>query len=230
MPRRILFFLAIVVGAAQSSFAQTPQSIPASIDGPRQSGNNVRIILEMRWLAGADNIEERIGIGSGAAQCKLPGLGSFAVTDKQQAESLLTLFTGDKRSNVSPTQRITVLDGQKREFSPPDSVQDGDAILATVSDDRQTIEIQLTWPKRQNGMASLPATTATVPVGSHLLIHSEDGYSEPEVHTLNRPQHFLDRLFPRKCIGIGREKQQVFLLVTPRIAGTGEQQQRPAAK
>jgi hypothetical protein len=230
MPRRILFFLAIVVGAAQSSFAQTPQPIPTSIDGPRQSANNVRIVLEMRWLAGSDNIKERIGLGSGASQCKLPGLGALAVTDKQQAENLLMLFAGDKRSNVSPTQRITVLDGQNQELSPPNSVQGGDAILATVSDDRQTIEIQLTWPKHQNGTASLPVTTATVPVGAHLLIHTEDGYSEPEVHTINRPQHFLDRLFPRKCIGIGREKQQVFLLVTPRIAGSGEPQQQPAAK
>lgn len=224
MAYRVLLALVVAVGLAHSASAQAPQSPPPNTQ--RRPSENVRIVLEMRWLALTDNFQERLGLEPD--KLALPAAGSTTVVNKSQTQFLLTAAEGDRRSNPGPTQRVTVLSGQKRQLSPPGTIQGDDAVLATVSDDRQTIEVQLTWPKRTDGTDSLPVTTAAVPVGACLLIHAEDNISEPEVVAVKRPLPFLDRF--RKNVAIGREKHQVFLLITPQVALDGEKEDRPAAK
>jgi hypothetical protein len=226
MAYRVLLALVFAVGLARSATAQAPQSPPPSPNTQHRPSENVRIALEMRWLAANDRLQERLGLDEN--KLNLPAMGSSAVLDENQTKFFLLAAEGDKRSNPGPTQRITLLSGQKRQLSPPGTIQGDDAILATVSDDRQTIEVQLTWPKRTDGTESLPVTIAVVPVGSHLLLHTEDCLSAPEVVTVKRPLPFLDRF--RKNVAIGREKHKVFLLITPRVALDGEKEDRPAAK
>ena len=229
MTRRILLLFVFLLAVAQLASAQSPQAALSSTDSRHEPAKDVRIVLEMRWLAlNQDAYEGAIRLG--AEEWKLPGMGALAVPDKQHAEALLTLVSGDRRSNLGPTQRLIVLDGQKRELSPPGAIQGGDAVLATVSDDRQTIQIQLTWPKQKDGTESLPVTTAAVPLGSYLLVHSTEFVISGPMTPVSSWQKFQDRLLHQQRATSWREKQQLFLLVSPRIARPGEKEEQRAAK
>jgi hypothetical protein len=226
MSYRIPLLFVFVVAAAQSASAQAPKSPPAATDTRLKSTQDVHIVLEVRWLAVNDSLEERVE----PKLEELPGLGEHVLRDQQQTHWLVAVAEGDKRSNSGPLQRVTLLSGQKRELSPPRAGQDEGAILATVSDDRQTIQIHLTWPKRKDGAESLPATTAEVPIGSHLLIHTEEFIASGKMAPVSRWQRFQDWLFNQKRATAWREKQQVFLLVSPRIALLGEKAAQMAAE
>ena len=231
MTCRILLFLVLFAGVASPVSAQTPQSPRLSIDVQRKSSKDVRIVLEMRWMAVNDNFEERIGIGQGMA--KLPGMGAYVIRDQQQTEWLISAAEGDKRSNAGRTQTITMLNGEKREFSPFGPIgatQGSDAVQATVSNDRRVIEIQLTWAKQKDGKESPPATAVAVPLGSHLLIHTQAFLASGKMAPVSRWQQFQDRIFNQTRATSWMEHQQVFLLVSPRIALPGEKQTQTVAE
>ena len=103
-------------------------------------------------------------------------------------------------------------------------------LLAAVSEDRQGIEIHLTWPKLQDGKESLPVTTATVPTGSSLLIHTHVLIGSSPMPPASPLQILEDRLLNRKRPTAVRDVQQGYLLLTPRIALPGEKMNPPTAK
>ncbi len=220
MTYHLTFLLLFIVGVAQFASAQTPQSIAPPTDALSNPLKDVRIVLETRWILLSDNFEERVGPDLE----KLPKLGACAVCGKQQKKLLLYAASGDKRSNVeSPTKTITVLSDEKRELlltGRRDQRQGNDTIQATVSDDQQAIQIQLTWAKWNDGNECLPTTSTTVPMGSSLLVHTHtisEGRAPVSLWT-----QFADKLLKRKPKLNPLRLQQMYLMVSPRIALPGE--------
>jgi hypothetical protein len=214
-PRLFLAFL--VLGAAVT--AALGQSTGAV--APPASAQDVQIMLETRWVWLSDDLGKRAGV-----DLKLPAAKSAAVRDKQQVEAIFQLAHGDKRSNAGPPKTIVVPNAEKREFSPfgrDKDLQGCDQVQATVSDDRQTVKIELTWAKWQDGTEHLPATNVALPVGSHLLVHSKEIFET--LSTDRSPwQKIKDRLLNKQPPPARLEKANLFLLISPRIALPGEQE------
>ena len=229
MARCVLVLFVFLVGVAHSASAQTPPSIPPSANVQNKSSKDVPIVLEVRWLTVNDNFEERLGPGMD----KLPRKGFYVVCEPRQTEWLLSAVAGDKRSNAGPPLTINAISGKKREFAPYGAnrfVQGNDAVQATVSDDRQAVQLKLTWAKWKDGTEPLPVTTVTVPIGSYLFIHTQEYLAPGTLPPASFWEQIHDRLFGRKCVGVGREKQQVFLAISPRIAPPDEKQPKMAAR
>jgi hypothetical protein len=223
MAGRTLFALLLVV--AQSALAQSPQAT-SPLTAQERDPKGVRIVLEARSLTLNGNLEERAGV-----DFTLPAPGKCTVQKKKQTELLLRLAHGDRRSNAGPLRTVAVFSGEEREFSPfgrSQSLQGHDVIVATA-DNRQTINIKLTWAKWKDGSEHLPVTTAAVPPGSNLLICTTEYIASGAVE-VSAWQKFQDRLLNRKRPTLWRERQRVYVLISPRIAGPEEQQQQPAAK
>jgi hypothetical protein len=212
---------AVTAALGQSSGAVAP---PASAqDKPAQ---DVQIVLEARSLTLNGNLEERAG-----ADFKLPAPGKCIVQEQKQTKLLLRLASGDRRSNAGPLKTVVVPSGEEREFSPfgrSQSLQGHDVIVATA-DNRQTINIKLTWAKSEDGSEHLPVTTAAVPPGSNLLICTTEYLASGAV-VVSAWQKFQDRLLNRKRPTLWREKQRVYVLISPRVTVPEEQQQPPAAR
>jgi len=227
MARRVLFLLMLFVGVAQSASAQTPQATSPSANAQDKNSKDVHVVLEIRWLVLSDNLIQCLG----PALKKLPAMGSHAVYDKQQIERLLLAARGDRSSDEGPNQTVPAKNGEKGELS---LLRHGRTIettmLAAVSEDRQAIEIQLTWPKGEDGKEILPVTTATVPTGSSLLIQTHVLIGSIAMPPASPLQKLEDRLLNRKRPAAVRDVQQGFLLLTPRIALPGEKENQPAAK
>ena len=227
MAGRTLFALLLVV--AQSALAQSPQAA-APRSTQEKDSKGVRIVLEARTLTLNGTLEERAGVAG--VDFKLPALGNCILQDKKQTELLLQLASGDVRSNAGPLKTVVVPSGEKREFSPfgrSQSLQGHDVVVATADHNRQTINIKLTWAKWKDGSEYLPETTAAIPLGSNLLICATEYIASRPVKT-SELDKFLDWLLDRKRATRWREKQRVYVLISPRIAGPGEQQQRLTAK
>jgi hypothetical protein len=231
MSRNIVFILAILVGMASSVFAETPQPAPAAVGSPSDSSRGVSIVLEMRWLLLNDaNLTEFFG----PKREQLVKWGAPAVIDKQQIERMLMLASGDKRSSVYPTQTVAVPNGEKSEFWLVRSGQrNKTTVLATVSDDRRAIQIDWTWPKREDGGDSLPETTTRIPMGSNLLIHTHVLSESRLMPPVSLWQRFQDVVFhgnrATRATAV-RKIEQGFLLVSPRIALPGEKEAQMVAK
>ena len=182
MARRILFLFVFLVAVTQSASAQSPQATSPSTDAQNKDSKDVRIVLETRTLTLSGDLAERAGM----KLAKYPGLGSYAIRDKQQTERTLYAASHDKRSNAGPPQTIIAANGKEREFSPfgrSPLVHGYDVVRATVSDDRQSIQIRLTWAKWKDGSERLPVTTATVPLGSHLQVLATEYISSDALHS-----------------------------------------------
>jgi len=228
MSRNVVFMLAIVVGMASSSFAQSLQWTAPAVSSPRGSAKNIPIVLDARWLTASDNLDERVGPGLE----KLPAMGAGVVRGKEQTDLLFLMLQSDKRSNAGPPSTISLLSGQKSEFAPfgPDrNLQGKDSIQATVSDDWRTVEIQVTWAKWKDGTERLPPTTAAVPIGSHLLIHTHE-LSESRTTPVSLWQQMIDRIFHQKRATVWRERTEGYILISPRPVLRGEMQTRTAAR
>jgi hypothetical protein len=159
---------------------------------------------------------------------KLPAPGGHVLFDDRQAK-LLRVAESDKRSNYYPPQTVTVLNGEKRQVLPFGPRLPG-TIQATVLNDRQTTEIRLTWAKGEDGKELMPTTTAAVPMGSHLLIHTHEHVFSRPVTTTSIWQEMKIRLFNQPRALPVREKRQVLLLISPRIALPGEKETQIVAK
>ena len=214
----LYFLLACMglVGVANVGFAQAQGSL-------LKSSKDVRITLEIRWLELSDNYTFEMP----DMAKKLPTPGSHVICDQQQADLLLKLASGDKRSSLHQVPTLTIPNGARHELLPcvsSDEVQGNDTIQATVSNDRQSIDIQVTWAKQKDGKERLPMTTATVPMGSHLLVRTVDSVTvQVNTYSPSSPSYWeqlKERLFnwkPPQVVGLARENRQVFLLVTPHI-------------
>lgn len=209
MVARILFVALIL--ATQSAWAQSSQ--PAR-----------HIVLETRFLTLSDSLSERAGV-----DLKLPApvLGTTAIRDKQQLDLILQMASGDKRSNAGPVTPVSVPTGESSEFSPfgrsPD-LQGQDSILATASDDGQSINLELTWAKWKNGVERLPAMTEAVPLGSHLIICTTE-LSEGRLQNVSLLDKVFDRLLNRTRATAVREMEHVYVVILPRFATPEEEQQ-----
>jgi hypothetical protein len=231
MARGISLILVLMFGVVSSVSAQTQRAIPPSPRSQPSSAKNVPVVLEMRWLATNDAFHERLGPGSE----KLPAMGSYAVCDQKRVDRLLWLARGDRRSNESPTQTITLSSGEERKMPLVPSFARkaspiGTSILANVSDDRQAIQVRIAWPKRKDGTDSLPATVATVPRGSHVVIQTHEVIGPGAMPPVSFWQQLKDRFVGQKNVAVGRETQHIFLLISPRIALPGERQSQMAAR
>jgi hypothetical protein len=216
MARSLPFVLAFLVAVAPSLFAQTPQSHVPSTDSPGSSAKGAPIVLKVRWLLlNDDNLVEL----SGQMREQLPGMGAYAVFDNQRIEWALRLASRDRRSSPSPIQTISVTSGQRRELSLLRWDQKiKTTVLATVSDDRRAIRLDLRWPKQKDSKEVLAGVSTTIPMESNLLIHT---HMVSESRALPPPslwQQFQGLILRQKRATAVRQIQQAFLLVSPYMA------------
>jgi hypothetical protein len=231
MTRSVPLLLVLIVGVVSSVSAQTQRATAPSPRPRSSAAKNVPVVLEMRWLATNDAFHERLGPGSE----KLPAMGSYVVCDQTRVDRLLRLARGDRRSNESPTQTITVSSGEERKLPLVPSFARkaspiGTSILANVSDDRQAIQVRIAWPKRKDGTDSLPATIATVPRGSHVVIQTHEVITPGVMPPVSFWQQLKNRFVGQENVAVGRETQHMYLLISPRIALPEEKQPQMAAR
>jgi hypothetical protein len=229
MSRSVVFVLAILLGMASSTSAQSLQWTAPAVSSPRSSANDVSIGLQVRWLTTSDKLEER----AAPLLDKLPGMGACVVRDGKQLEMLLRVMQSDQRSNAGPAKAISLPSGRQCEFSPfgPNrDIQGSDAIQATVSNDRRTVEIQVSWAKWKDGTDRLPATVAAVPIGSHLLIHTRELITSGRMLPVSLWKQLTDKIFHQVRATAWHEKQQGYILISPRPVLGGETQTQTAAR
>jgi hypothetical protein len=218
MLRQMLFVL--LVAAAQTAWAQSPEvNLPVAAEKASETTGD-QIAVDVRWLTLNGGFAEGAGV-----DLKLPDLGKHVIHDKQQTELILRMAHGDRRSNAGPLKTAVVPGGEEREFSPfgrSESLQGHDAIVASADNDRQAIDVKLTWAKWKDGSERLPVSTATVPLGSSLLICVSEHIASGPVK-VSAGEQFLDRLLNRTRATQWREKQRVYVLLSPRIADPGKQ-------
>jgi hypothetical protein len=210
----------LLVAVAQTAWAQSPQVIsPATAEEASETTGD-QIAVDVRWLALNGSLTERAGV-----DLKLPDLGKHVIHDKQQTELILRMAHGDRRSNAGPLKTLVVPGREEREFSPfgrSRSLQGHDAIVAVADNDRQAIDVKLTWAKWKDGSERLPVTTAAVPMGSSLLICVTEQIASGPVK-VSAWEQFLDRLLNRTRATQWREKQRAYVLLSPRIAAPEKQ-------
>jgi hypothetical protein len=217
MVYRAILLTAAFIGLSSLASAQTSPPLPAKGDSQSNASGEVRITLKMQWLELTDNTLVEV-----SELKKLPTVSSHAIYDQQRTEILLRYANGDKRGSVRQVPALTVLNGEKHDLSPGVpvlDVQGNGTLQATASNDRKTIQIQLTWAKQKTGKERLPVTTASVPIGSHLLVRVADKVVVTR-NTYYRSycEQLLGELFGWKPqVGLARETLRVFLLVTPSI-------------
>jgi hypothetical protein len=223
MLRHIPILLLVLGGIAQSACAQS--ATPPATQLASSPGTRVTLVVQRVDLS--DNFDDRVGTGLP----KLPKLGAQSICDWEQAKFLLAAAAGDKRSNLTPVQTVTMPDGETRPMSPFGPRKELQAAAqAAVTNDRQAIAVHLTWAKKADGKESLPTMTATVQIGSCLLIHTHELMFAPPPPPVSAWQKLVGHFVPRACVGVGREKRQVYLLISPRIAAADEKEPQVAAK
>jgi hypothetical protein len=229
MARNVVFVLAILLGMASSTSAQSLRWTAPAVSPPRNSANNVPIVLDVRWLTVSDNLIEHVG----SSLDKLPGRGACVVCDKKQLEILLRAMQSDKRSNAGPPKPISLPSDKQCDFSPfgPNrDIQGSDAIRAAISNDWRTVDIRVTWAKWKNGTERLPPTTAAVPIGSHLLIHTHELITAGRMPPVSIWQQLTDKIFNQTRATGWQERQQGFVVISPRPVLRGEMQTQTAAR
>jgi hypothetical protein len=229
MLRSVVLFLVVLVGMVSSTFAQSLQWTAPAVISPRGSANDVPIILDVRWLTTGDKLDER----AAPLLDKLPGMGACVVCGRKQLETLLRVMQSDKRSNADPPKAISLPSGQRCEFSPfgPNrDIQGSDAIQATISNNRRTVEIQVTWAKWKDGTDRLPVTVAAVPIGSHLLIHTRELITSGRMPPVSLWRQLTDKIFHQARATVWHEKQQGYILISPRLAAPPGMQTQTAAR
>jgi pyruvate/2-oxoglutarate dehydrogenase complex dihydrolipoamide acyltransferase (E2) component len=210
------------------------QSVPeerAKAEPKQEPARAVRIALETRQLILSDAfirlLRDRRGVK------KLPPRGAGDVLDPQQASLLLAAAAGERRGHEAPAEvMLKLTNGERHELSPigpRNAFWGNDAVTATLSDDRKTVQLQLTWARRKDtGKERLPTIHAAVPLGSHLIVHTA---TLSEAKPALSPLAELDQ-YAEKLLGVPQarpELQQRFLLITPSIA-IGEREERLGKK
>jgi hypothetical protein len=231
MARSVPLVLAILVGVTSLVSAQTLNPAPPTAALPQQgSPKDVPVVLDVRWLTLTDNFSERVGPGLE----KLPAMGACAVRDAEQTKFLLDIAGRDRRASVLPPKTISLQSGAQREFSPyglDRDIQGRDHIQATLSNDGRSVEIRMDWAKWKNGTERLPVTMASVPLGSHLLVHTKE-VSSGRMAPVSLWQQLKDSVLGQRGqrATAWRETQRGYYLISPRIAIPAEAQTQTAAR
>jgi hypothetical protein len=98
-----------------------------------------------------------------------PALSQSQVIGQRESQ-LLHLVANPRRGNVDLRPKVRLPIGQKVSAAirlPGTS----ETLQATTSKDGQAVQLSLAFPKNGDGTFRLPDVKASVPVGSHLLIH-----------------------------------------------------------
>lgn len=192
----------------------------AKVDPKRTAVQEVRIALELRQLTLSDAfirlLRDRRGIK------KLPPRGAGDVLDPQQASLLLAAATGERRSHETPAEvMLKLTNGERHNLAlpgPRNMTKGSDAVTATLTKDRQAVQLQLTWARRKDtGRERFPPLEAVIPLGSHLIVHTA---TLSEARSASSPLAELDQ-YADRLLGLPQarpELQQVFLLITPTVA------------
>jgi hypothetical protein len=230
MVRSISLVPAVLLIAASTASAQT--QLRTQLQTPSQTeAKAAPIVLEVRWLTLSDNFNERVGPGMD----KLPAMGACAVRDAEQTKFLLMAAEGDRRACVLSPKTISLQNGTQHEFSPyglDRDIQGKDSIRATLSNDGRSVEIRMDWAKWKSGTDRLPVTTASVPLGSHLLVHTKEVSSSGRIAPVSLWQQLKDSVFGQRGqrATAWRETQQGYYLISPRVVVPAETQTQTAAR
>lgn len=226
MAIRITLVWLFLVGVSGWARAQDVLDEPAELGEPAKlevqadTANGPQIALEVRPLVLSDTFIRLLRERRGAK--RLPTKGAGAVLGPEEASLLLAAASGDRAGRETPPQMMLKLPSGARQelslFGPQKTAIGKDSAKATLSDDRQAVQLQLTRARRKGaGCEPFPTIDAAVPLGSHLLVHTATLSASKST---SWPLNELD-LYADKLLGLPEAKpnsQQEFLLVTPSIA------------
>jgi len=214
MPHRVLLF--VLIAASQTAAAQTLQLAPTENVPQHDRSKHLEITLEIRSVVLSD---EQIEYFRERKNLVLPAMSCCAALDQQQTALVIEAASGDRRGSIDPELTLRLPNGEPRKLALLDT-EHADTIQATLSQDRQAIQLRLLCASDAKGRERFPPMTARVPLGSHLLIHTRtlcDRRLVPaSTSYLTRFVDWLDKREP-KMVMVGGY-QQGFLLVTPRVA------------
>jgi hypothetical protein len=174
MLHRIILVLTMIVGFAHFTFAEEVQA--SLSNGEQQSGvsNAAQVTLDIHWLKIPDG---ELGVFQND-KMKLPEKGANTILVNKLSYSLLKAVWSNKRSSIlENTIPLKLPDGE--EIKAPEA-SGLESYKATVSKDRQTIELRLVFQKfkvDKEGVYKVdkervPEATVVIPLGSSLLIHT----------------------------------------------------------
>lgn len=228
MSYRTVFLLAVLVAIASSASAQSLQRTAPAVSSASNSASDVPVVLDVRWLTVSDNLIKNFR----PSLDKLPGMGAWVVRDEKQLDMLLFAMQSDKRSNAMPSKAISLKNGKECDFSPYGlnrDIQGKDSVQATLAKNRRTVDIRLTWAKWKDGTNRLPVTTASVPLGSHLVVHTQETF-EAGQPLQSFWQQLGGSIFGQKNIAVGRERVGGYFVISPRTLVNAESQLQTAAR
>lgn len=235
----VIFILAFCTQAAIAQEASPPT---VSRSDPSPKAPKVQIVLEMRQPIVSDKFLRLLREHSKLKE--LPKIGEGDVFDQQQTAVLLSAAAGEHRNRQGPSElpvelTLKLANGEKQAWSlvgPRDRIDGDDSIEASLSEDGQTVQIEVSWAAwKENGKEIMPTTTVAVPLGSHLIIHTgvlAASKSESSLaflpslpSTLQQPLSELDQ-FADKLLGTPNSKtafRRKYMVITPSIAKPEEQ-------
>jgi hypothetical protein len=212
MASRIILALFGFVGLAGFAAAEGgPTNADAAVRQDQASAAG-RVTLDIHWLTirSSNNYALRQN-----GQDKLPKAGATTIIDNQLASSLKTLVSHDRWANdLSATGPLHLVSGEETK-SPNPGLSGLNSYRATVSRDGKSVEIDFTFFKTEDEKDRIPAVSATVPLGSSMLLHAKH-FAITE-RTGSGLGDTVDKLF-----GLAKTqvvKADLYLLVTPSVAG-----------
>jgi hypothetical protein len=228
--QKMLFRLTLLLGILSAWNTRTiaqdeVPTEPAVASSQKMSIPKTQILLEMRQPILSDAFVRLLHEHRKLKE--VPSSGGFCIFDTQQARVLVSATAGGNREST-PDLVLKLDSGQQYTWSllgPRNKLESDDFVLATLTNDKQNVQIDFAWAKRkENRQPFLPPTSAVVPLGSHLVIHTgaipvaKSDLSVPIISTLP-PLTELDDLTD-KLLGTPKPKaeyRQQYLVVTPSI-------------
>jgi len=233
---RVILTLTLIAGFAHFTFAEEVQASPSNGEKQDQGSAEIQATLEMHCLRIPEKIQvtlkmhcltipaEALGHFQ-KSKLNLPAMHSKTVSNKEQSHSLLEAVRSDPLGYVGwiPTPKLP--NGKETQASASTATVNTDSLetfqttaietfQATLSEKDQTVELRLTFRKDKDGNEWLPAMSATIPLGSSLLIHA--ACSGQTTAFGSGRGDWVDNLF---SVGATVEKDSgIYLLVTPQIA------------
>jgi hypothetical protein len=242
MPYRIALFAAAIIASASFASAQTSQSATGEDEQQRARSNPVEIILDVSFLYFRSHILDELSQDETLDLSKLPRMKTSVILDEQECQSLIRfaanrmrasairLANGEKReawpeNGILLSQIYRVPNGGKRNTLPEEDIGLSQTYQATVSDDQRSIHVALSWNKPEPRPEFIPETDATVPLGSHWLIHTgshrgQFSFTIQEANLFSKAVCWLFRREPETKTLAWREPMELYLLITPRLASS----------
>jgi hypothetical protein len=230
MAFRITFVSFLLSSIVSLAIAQAADSAPADDKPQPRLSQDAKVAVEMRFLIFTD---ESVHHFPAPWNLRLPEMSSCAVYDKQQTERLMKMANGYPIASVGTLRTITLHNGEHGEFAaigPKDSAQGDDTLQASVSDDRQAIQLQLRWAKWRNGKERLPTMNATVPCGAHLAVHACDLLDSKRVEAATWTEQLAWWLLPDQKPKPKPDRWYGILLLTPKIVSHAEETTQTALR